>query len=250
MPPDQPAQPTALVDPDGAAGGGNGTVGADAWPAPTAPPILAPPAESDTPILGRRERREQREHETRAVVDAPAASALVEEVDPPTAPAPAVKPRGRTKPEAPVKLNRAQRKAQYRMRARKVRRIVRRVDPWGVLKVSVVFYLCMYVVAMVAGVILWRLADNAGAIENVEKLILNMGAFETFQFEPDLIFEGAALIGAVLVVVATGLTVLAAVLFNLISDLVGGIRMTVIEEDGARPIGRERKPKAKKKQKR
>ena len=44
------------------------------------------------------------------------------------------------------------------------------------------------------------------------------------------------LIGLILVIAGTGLNVLLAVLFNLISDLVGGVRITVIEEESARPM--------------
>jgi hypothetical protein len=124
-----------------------------------------------------------------------------------------------------------------------VKRVVRRFDAWSVMKVAFIFYLCLYIVAMVAGILLWNVAARVGVIDNLEEFAIRMGAFKTFQFEPDLILEGSALIGAVLVVVATGMTVLAATLFNLISDLVGGIRLTVIEEDGARPIGRPLKPK-------
>jgi hypothetical protein len=38
-----------------------------------------------------------------------------------------------------------------------------------------------------------------------------------------------------MVLIATGFTVLATVLFNLISDLIGGVRITVIQEETARP---------------
>lgn len=104
------------------------------------------------------------------------------------------------------------------------------------LKVSFVFYICCYVVAMVAGVLLWNLAAGAGVVENIEDFIEELGAFETFEFESDEILQASLLLGGVLVVVATGLTVLAAVLFNLISDLVGGVRVVVLEEESVRPV--------------
>lgn len=134
--------------------------------------------------------------------------------------------------------SRRQRKKAAKRRARKVKRIVRRFDAWSVLKVAFIFNLCLYVVCMVAVVVLWRVADSAGVIENVESFIEDLGAFETFQFEPDQLFEATALGGAVLAVLATGLMALGAVLFNLISDLVGGIRLTVIEEPGWKPAKR------------
>lgn len=130
------------------------------------------------------------------------------------------------------------RRKQAMLRARKVRRIIRRVDPWSVLKVSFIFFLCVYIVSMVALVLLWNLASGAGVIENLESFIEDLGAFETFQFEPGQLLQGAALGGAVLAILATGLTALGSVLFNLISDLVGGIRLTVIEEPLVRAISK------------
>ena len=120
--------------------------------------------------------------------------------------------------------------------ARKVRRVVRHLDPWSVLKVSLIFYLCGYVVTMVAGILLWNIAERADMIDKLEDFVEELGAYERFELLPDVILERSLLIGAILTVVATGLTVLAAVLFNLISDLVGGIRVVVLEEDTARPM--------------
>jgi len=144
-------------------------------------------------------------------------------------------PRRRPRAAAAAARSDAARPRPARVVARRVRRVVRRLDPWSVLKVSLIFYLCCYVVAMVAGVLLWNLADQAEVIEKIESFIEDMGAFQEFAFEADQILEASLLLGGVLVVVATGLTVLAAVLFNLISDLVGGIRVVVLEEESARP---------------
>ena len=169
--------------------------------------------------------------------DAPAAAPAVRQ--------PAARPRGAGGPPALVTAeelqSRRQRKQARRLRARKVKRVVRRLDAWSVLKVSFIFYLCVYAVSLVSSVILWNVADRAGVIENIESFIEDLGAFETFEFVPDELLRGVALGGAVLAVLATGLTALGAVLFNLISDLVGGIRLTVIEEPGARPAVRPRK---------
>jgi hypothetical protein len=163
----------------------------------------------------------------------------------PTVRQPAARPRSASGAPALVTAedlqSRRQRKQARRLRARKVKRVVRRLDAWSVLKVSFIFYLCVYAVSLVSSVILWNVADRAGVIENIESFIEDLGAFETFEFVPDELLRGVALAGAVLAVLATGLTALGAVLFNLISDLVGGIRLTVIEEPGARPAVRPRK---------
>lgn len=122
------------------------------------------------------------------------------------------------------------------LQARKVRRIIRRIDAWSVLKFSLVFYLCVYVVLLVAGILLWNLAASTGVIDNIESFVEDLGAYQTWRLEPNLILKSSALGGAVLVIVLTGVNVLAAVLFNLISDLIGGIRVTVVEEDSVRPV--------------
>jgi preprotein translocase subunit SecF len=44
-------------------------------------------------------------------------------------------------------------------------------------------------------------------------------------------FRGLWILGLFWVVLATGLLVLAATVFNLIADLVGGVRVTVLEEE-------------------
>jgi hypothetical protein len=138
--------------------------------------------------------------------------------------------------ERPKKLTRRERRQLRRLRARKVKRVIRHFDPWSVLKVSLLFYFCLFVVLMVAGVVLWNIAAAAGTISDIEGFFKDAGAFQTFSFDGFTIFRASLLIGLILVIAGTGFNVLLAVLFNLISDLVGGVRITVIEEESARPI--------------
>jgi hypothetical protein len=130
------------------------------------------------------------------------------------------------------------RKGSARLRARKVRRIVRHVEPWSVLKMSLILYFCMWVIIVVAGVALWSLAVNSGTIDNFESFLSEVLALESFEFDGGDIFEAAAIGGLILVIALTGFNVLIAVLFNLISDLTGGVRITVVEEETARYMDR------------
>jgi hypothetical protein len=125
-----------------------------------------------------------------------------------------------------------------RYEARKVRRLVRHVEPWSVLKISLIFYFCIWIILLVAGTILWRVADSSGMIDNIEKFIKEIFALKSFTFEAGRIFRIYAVGGLVTVVAATAFTVLLAVLFNLLSDLTGGVRVTVVEEETARPAAR------------
>lgn len=123
-----------------------------------------------------------------------------------------------------------------RLRARKVRRLVRHIEPWSVLKVSLLFNFCMWVVVMVAGVLLWNAAETAGTIQDIESFADELLGLESFTFEGEEIFNAVAIGGLILAVAATGFSVLVAILLNLISDLTGGIRITVVEEETARPV--------------
>lgn len=136
-----------------------------------------------------------------------------------------------------------ERRTASRLRARRVRRLVRHIEPWSVLKMSLIFYFCLWAILLIAGVILWRFAVTAGTVDNVENFIKELFALETFTFNPDQIFRVSALGGLVMVVAGSGFTVLMAVLFNLISDLIGGVRMTVVEEETARPRPKRTRPR-------
>lgn len=138
----------------------------------------------------------------------------------------------------PSNLNRgwSARRRSRKMRARKVRRQIRHVDPWSVLKFSLLFYLVLFLVVLTAGVLLWNAAASTGLVDNIESFVEELFGFETFQFEPNQMLRASALVGLVMVVAGTATNVLLAVLFNLISDLVGGIRVTVIEEESRRPV--------------
>jgi len=121
-----------------------------------------------------------------------------------------------------------------RLQSRKVRRVVRHVDPWSVLTFSVLFHLCVFAALLLASVLVWNAAEAAGTIEDLEGFILELGDYETFEIKGDVVFRAAVAIAGVLTLASSVLLVLLTVVFNLISDLVGGIRMTVIEEETVR----------------
>jgi len=122
---------------------------------------------------------------------------------------------------------------------RRVRHIIRNVDAGSVLKVALLFWLTMWLVVLFAGVLLWAAASRIGALDNVSKFMSNIG-FEGFVLHGGAILRAAILGGAVGVATASTLTVLGAVLFNLICDLVGGVELTVLEEVPTAGLAAER----------
>ncbi len=116
---------------------------------------------------------------------------------------------------------------------RTTRVVVRRVDPWSVLKVSFLFYLCALVVGVIAGILLWLGATTIGAVEGIEGFVEGLG-FTDFRFLPGVILRASILGGLVLVVAGTAANVLLAVLYNLINDVVGGIEVVLADEGTSR----------------
>jgi hypothetical protein len=119
---------------------------------------------------------------------------------------------------------------------RRVRLVVRRVEPWTVLKFSVLLFATLYLVFLVAGLVLWAAATATGLRENIEKFIGDLIASDDFKILGPTMLRASILGGLVLVVMGTGASVLFTVLYNLISDVIGGI--TVVFEE--RPSRRNR----------
>jgi hypothetical protein len=118
-----------------------------------------------------------------------------------------------------------------RPRVRKVSRVVRRIDAWSVFKIALLFWTVVFVILLVAGMLLWNLAESTGTITNIEGFIKDLFGLKTFEFDGGQILRSSWIIGAVLIVGGTAMTVTLTVLFNLISDLLGGVRVTVLEEE-------------------
>jgi hypothetical protein len=115
--------------------------------------------------------------------------------------------------------------------ARRSRCEVRRVDLWAVLKVSLCFYVAAVVLVIVAGVVLWLIADAAGAIHNIERFMGKVLSSKNYHLVSARILEGSILVGLVLAALMTIITVVGAALYNVFSELVGGVEVTLVETD-------------------
>ncbi len=110
------------------------------------------------------------------------------------------------------------------------RRLVRRFDIWSVFKVSVIFYICVFVVMLVAGTVLWNVAAAFGVITDGEKLVRSLFALNTYTLHPIAAFLWGSVIAGAVCFLGVLANVLAAVLYNLISDVVGGVQVIVVSD--------------------
>ena len=101
-------------------------------------------------------------------------------------------------------------------------RVLRRIRPWSVWKMTLAFQVCMVAVTATAGAILWAVAVAMGALDNVEGFVEDLG-FENFTFHGGAMLR-AFVVGGLLVAFASALLAsVLAVMFNLLSDLTGGL---------------------------
>ena len=135
----------------------------------------------------------------------------------------------------PTRPTRSQVRAARRLQARKVGRLVRHVDLWSLLKVALLFYTCLAMAGVVAGIVIWWALQRSGVLTSVEGFVEQIFLLDQFRFDGGVVFRFGVLGGLLGVVVLSLVTVLGGLLFNLISDLTGGVRFSVVELETARP---------------
>ena len=117
---------------------------------------------------------------------------------------------------------------------RRYRQTVRSIDIWSVLKIALCFYLSALIVMLATGVILWWIASAVGAVHNIEHFVGELVNDSHFHFLSWEVLRGATIIGLVIVCVLVVITVLAAAFYNLFSELIGGLEVTVVEHEDLR----------------
>ncbi len=131
---------------------------------------------------------------------------------------------------------------------RRVRRIVRKVDPWTVLKVSAVLTGLVALSVVLLSVIVWAVIGRLGlmtAFESAAQRVALIEPGETVFKAGAEYLRGVILLAGTWMMGATAVLTLGAVLYNLLAELVGGIEFTVYEhvpvvaEAGSSADGRE-----------
>jgi hypothetical protein len=123
------------------------------------------------------------------------------------------------------------RRGEERTAARRTKVVIRRVDPWSVLKFSLLFYFCLMLVFLFALLMLYWLLGVVGVLDSAARVLsdVGFGGEAGFEFHGYWIFSRLFLIGLAGVIVWSLVNVLISVLYNLISDVVGGVQVTLAE---------------------
>ena len=119
------------------------------------------------------------------------------------------------------------------VKVNRVRRIIRKIDPWTVLKVTLVLNFVVALTVVLGVSILWVLLVNAGVpqgLEDIARRLALLDADASLVGNIETLFTGVVSLAAVYMLTQTALATIAAFFYNLVSDLVGGIEVIVLEE--------------------
>jgi hypothetical protein len=112
---------------------------------------------------------------------------------------------------------------------------IRRIDPWSTLKVSLLLSVAMFFAWMIAVAFLYLVLGGMGVWSklnsNVGDLLNNTSGSTGELVSSGTIFGGAVLIGLVNIVLLTAAATIAAFVYNLTTDLIGGIEVTLADRD-------------------
>ncbi|MFV4419677.1 DUF3566 domain-containing protein [Mycobacterium tuberculosis] len=112
---------------------------------------------------------------------------------------------------------------------------IRRIDPWSTLKVSLLLSVALFFVWMITVAFLYLVLGGMGVWaklnSNVGDLLNNASGSSAELVSSGTIFGGAFLIGLVNIVLMTALATIGAFVYNLITDLIGGIEVTLADRD-------------------
>jgi hypothetical protein len=112
---------------------------------------------------------------------------------------------------------------------------IRRIDPWSTLKVSLLLSVALFFVWMIAVAFLYLVLGGMGVWaklnSNVGDLLNNTSGSSGELVSSGTIFGGAVLIGLVNIVLLTAMATIAAFVYNLATDLIGGVEVTLADLD-------------------
>lgn len=140
----------------------------------------------------------------------------------PVPPAPATRARSRRTP-----LSAAPRRTKV---------TVRRIGVASVLKFSLIFYFCLMLVLWLSLLIIYLVLEAGGVIESLSQTLGDLFGTEqgtrgreAISIDGPAVFTVLFVLGCGWTVVMAGINMFVAVIYNLISDMVGGVEVTLSE---------------------
>jgi len=116
-----------------------------------------------------------------------------------------------------------------------VRLTVARADPWSVLKLSFLLSVALGIAMVVSAIILWTLLKSMGVFDDLNGVLQEIGGknspFDIYDYVGlGRVISLTTFIAVINVVIIMALSTLGAFLYNLSSNLVGGLQVTLSDD--------------------
>jgi Transmembrane domain of unknown function (DUF3566) len=112
---------------------------------------------------------------------------------------------------------------------RRARLQLKHIDPWTTMKFTLVLSVAMFVVWMIAVGLLYGVLGGLGVWDQVNNLYDQVAGGNLISAK--FVLTSAAVVGVINIVLFTALATIGSFVYNLCSDLVGGIELTLSERD-------------------
>ncbi|MEJ7628437.1 MAG: DUF3566 domain-containing protein [Nocardioidaceae bacterium] len=112
-----------------------------------------------------------------------------------------------------------------------------RIDPWTVMKISFMLAIAFGIMTVVSVFVIWSMLDSAGVFTAISESVNSVtgdtgdGGVDIMSWVAlDRVLGFATLLAVVDIVLITALSTLGAFLYNLASTLLGGVEVTLVED--------------------
>lgn len=117
---------------------------------------------------------------------------------------------------------------------RRVDIAIARVDAWTVMKVSFLLSVAFGIAMVIATAVLWFMVDGMHIFSTIEDFMKTIGGEKFIPFLDYLrlpkVLSYATIAGVANVVLLTAISTLGAMLYNVIASLVGGVKISLMDE--------------------
>ena len=114
---------------------------------------------------------------------------------------------------------------------RRVKRKLQHIDPLSVLKVSLIYYAVFLLVWLALVALFYSFLQSLGFFDLLDDVGEGFAVWDNVNITLGLVEKWAFIVGLTFVVVGSLINLFLAFLYNVISDLVGGVEVTFLERD-------------------
>ena len=117
---------------------------------------------------------------------------------------------------------------------RRVDLAIARIDAWTVMKVSFLLSVAFGIAIVIATIVLWFMLDAMHVFSTLESFLQEIGAGKFTELLEDVrlprTIAYATIVGVINVVLMTAISTLGAMLYNVVASLVGGVKVSLMDE--------------------